>query len=97
MAFDAATGSTRWSWVPTACAAQSDQTVCLGGPWTPVEGPLVYVADPNAGRLVALDPATGVERWSFAVEAQAGPWAVSTGDGTVPSPPTHLPLQTPNR
>ena len=90
IAIDPATGATRWTWTPTECdAAQAGQPVppgqplpmCVGGPWTPVEGPLVYLSDINAARIVALDPGTGAQRWAIATDGQSG--AISATDDTV--------------
>jgi outer membrane protein assembly factor BamB len=90
MAVDAATGATRWVWEPSGCdPSQAGQliqpgqpvNVCVGGPWVPVEGPLLYLADTNAARIVALDPSTGDERWATPTDGQAG--SVSAGDDIV--------------
>ena len=62
VAVDAAERATRWTWTPSGC--QGGPTMaCIGGPWYPTEAGLVYIMDTNAGTVVALDPASGAERW----------------------------------
>jgi outer membrane protein assembly factor BamB len=65
IAIDASTGEHRWAWKPSSCAPfGATPTACIGGPWSPTEHGSVFIADVNANRVIALDPATGAQRWA---------------------------------